>query len=151
MKTIMLLGLCSLLLLSGCDSGQAVPVKPTPTAAAVKGQPLGERIIAEGRVTPVRSVDLSLSVASTVADVLVAEGDHVTSGQVLARLDARQQVAKEWGRAVLMVTHDPRIAAYADRIIFMKDGRIVNETRLDGKDNGRNELVDHELNAIAGS
>ena len=62
-----------------------------------------------------------------------------------------QQVAKEWGRAVLMVTHDPRIAAYADRIIFMKDGRIVNETRLDGKDNGRNVFVDQELNAIAGS
>ena len=31
-----------------------------------------------------------------------------------------------------MVTHDPRIAAYADRIIFLKDGRIVDESRLDG-------------------
>ena len=93
MKTIILLGLYSLLLLTGCDSGQAVPVKPTPTAAAVKGQPLGERIVAEGRVTPVKSVDLILSVATTVSDVLVTEGDHVTSGQVLARLDARQQVA----------------------------------------------------------
>ena len=40
------------------------------------------------------------------------------------------QVAKQWGHAVLMVTHDPRIAAYADRIIFLKDGTIVNETNL---------------------
>ena len=41
-----------------------------------------------------------------------------------------KQVAKTWGRAVLMVTHDPRIAAYADRIVFLKDGKIVNETYL---------------------
>jgi len=32
-----------------------------------------------------------------------------------------------------MVTHDPRIAAYADRIVFLKDGRIADETRLNGK------------------
>lgn len=40
-------------------------------------------------------------------------------------------VADEWGRSVIMVTHDPRIAAYADRIIFLKDGSIVNETQLE--------------------
>jgi len=28
-----------------------------------------------------------------------------------------------------MVTHDPRIAAYADRIIHLKDGAIVDEQR----------------------
>ena len=32
-----------------------------------------------------------------------------------------------------MVTHDPRIAAYADRIVFLKDGRIVDETVLERK------------------
>jgi len=31
------------------------------------------------------------------------------------------------GRAVVMVTHDPRIAAYADRTIHLKDGAIVDE------------------------
>jgi putative ABC transport system ATP-binding protein len=95
-----------------------------------------------------------------IARALIAEPMLVLADEPTGNLDSRasdeiagllQQVAKEWGRAVLMVTHDPRIAAYADRIIFMKDGRIVNETRLDGKDNGRNELVDHELDAIAGS
>lgn len=29
-----------------------------------------------------------------------------------------------------MVTHDPRVAAYADRVAFLRDGRIVNQTRL---------------------
>ena len=35
-----------------------------------------------------------------------------------------------------MVTHDPRIAAYADRIVFLKDGKIVNETYLGRDGNG---------------
>ena len=39
----------------------------------------------------------------------------------------------EFGRAVVMVTHDPRIAAYADRIIFLKDGKIADETILERK------------------
>jgi putative ABC transport system ATP-binding protein len=39
-----------------------------------------------------------------------------------------------------MVTHDPRIAAYADRIIFLKDGAIADETILEPK-NGQNAEV----------
>ncbi|MFC4243801.1 ABC transporter ATP-binding protein [Gryllotalpicola reticulitermitis] len=31
------------------------------------------------------------------------------------------------GTAVLMVTHDPRVAARADRIVWLRDGRIVDE------------------------
>jgi putative ABC transport system ATP-binding protein len=41
--------------------------------------------------------------------------------------DLLKQVAKEWNRAVLMVTHDPRIAAYAERIVLMRDGKIVED------------------------
>jgi putative ABC transport system ATP-binding protein len=33
-----------------------------------------------------------------------------------------------------MVTHDPRIAAYADRIIFLKDGKIVDDNLMDSAD-----------------
>ena len=38
-----------------------------------------------------------------------------------------QQVARDWGRCVLMVTHDPRIASYAQRLVLMKDGVIVDD------------------------
>jgi len=31
-----------------------------------------------------------------------------------------RQISNEWGRAVVMVTHDPRSAAYADRILFLR-------------------------------
>jgi putative ABC transport system ATP-binding protein len=32
------------------------------------------------------------------------------------------------GRTVVMVTHDPRAASFADRVVFLADGRIVDET-----------------------
>jgi multidrug resistance efflux pump len=60
---------------------------PKPAAAEQATTPAGaETIIAEGRLLPVSSLDLSFSVAGQVADVLVKEGDRVRSGQVLARL-----------------------------------------------------------------
>ncbi len=35
-----------------------------------------------------------------------------------------------------MVTHDPHIAADADRVLFLKDGAIVDEMRLDARNIG---------------
>lgn len=45
-----------------------------------------------------------------------------------------RNLVSEYGRTVLMVTHDPRIAAYADRIIFLKDGKIVDDSLMSGDD-----------------
>ena len=41
-------------------------------------------------------------------------------------------MASEWHRSVLMVTHDPRIASYAQRLVLMRDGVIVDDLSLDG-------------------
>lgn len=46
-----------------------------------------------------------------------------------------RRAADDWGRTIILVTHDPRIAAYADRIVFLKDGKIVDENRLKGQGN----------------
>ena len=62
-----------------------------------------------------------------LADEPTGNLDTKSADEIAALL---KQVAKTWGRAVLMVTHDPRIAAYADRIVFLKDGKIVNDTHL---------------------
>ncbi|MBI4728083.1 MAG: ABC transporter ATP-binding protein [Acidobacteria bacterium] len=35
----------------------------------------------------------------------------------------------EYGQTIAMVTHDPTAAGYADRVIFLSDGRIVDEMR----------------------
>jgi putative ABC transport system ATP-binding protein len=32
-----------------------------------------------------------------------------------------------YGQAVVMVTHDANAASYADRVVFLSDGRIVDE------------------------
>jgi putative ABC transport system ATP-binding protein len=34
---------------------------------------------------------------------------------------------RELGQTVVMVTHDPVAASYADRVVFLADGRIVDE------------------------
>jgi putative ABC transport system ATP-binding protein len=76
-----------------------------------------------------------------IARALVTEPALVMADEPTGNLDSRsaddiaallRQVPDKWGRAVLMVTHDPRIAAYADRIVFLKDGTSIDETRLAG-------------------
>jgi putative ABC transport system ATP-binding protein len=69
--------------------------------------------------------------ALILADEPTGNLDTRASNEIVALL---RQVSDEWGRAVVMVTHDPSIAAYANRIVFLKDGIIVDETRLESKD-----------------
>lgn len=45
----------------------------------------------------------------------------------------RQRV--DAGAGALVVTHDARVAAYADRVIFLRDGRIIDETEGDRPEN----------------
>jgi putative ABC transport system ATP-binding protein len=47
------------------------------------------------------------------------------NGQAIMTLLA--QIAKDQSRGVLVVTHDPRILQFADRIVHIEDGRIVSE------------------------
>ena len=46
-------------------------------------------------------------------------------------------IAKEPARAVFVVTHDPRIMPFADRIVRIEDGRIVGEERGPNADRAR--------------
>jgi putative ABC transport system ATP-binding protein len=50
------------------------------------------------------------------------------SGQVCIQL--LHKAAKERGAAVVVVTHDPRLEAYADRVIHMEDGKILSDTMV---------------------
>ena len=49
------------------------------------------------------------------------------NGQIVIRL--LQRAAKEHGAAVICVTHDTRLEAYADRIIHIEDGEILDDRR----------------------
>lgn len=53
--------------------------------------------------------------------------DSRTSEKILALL---RETVDQLGQTVVMVTHEPAAAAHADRVLFLRDGRIVEE--LDG-------------------
>ena len=89
-----------------------------------------------------------------IARALVAEPELILADEPTGNLDTRssdeiasllRDVSKKYIRTVVMVTHDPRIAAYADRIIFIKDGKVVDETFLERR-NGKNaEMVANKV------
>ena len=58
------------------------------------------------------------------ADEPTGNLDSRSSGEVLGFM---QTAVRQFGQTVVMVTHDPTAAAYADRVLFLADGRIVDE------------------------
>jgi len=70
------------------------------------------------------------------ARALVARPEIVFADEPTGNLDSRssaevldfmRRAADEFGQTIVMVTHDPMAAAYADRIVFLADGRCVEE------------------------
>lgn len=62
-----------------------------------------------------------------LADEPTGALDSRTGAQVLEVL---RETARRFDQTVVVVTHDPRVAAAADRVIFLADGRLVDQ--LDG-------------------
>ena len=58
------------------------------------------------------------------ADEPTGNLDSRTSREVLTLLAT---ASKEYGQSIAMVTHDPIAASYADRILFLADGRVVDD------------------------
>ena len=42
-------------------------------------------------------------------------------------LDFMRRAVRDLGQTIVMVTHDPNAASYADRVIFLADGKVVDE------------------------
>ncbi|WP_278237529.1 ABC transporter ATP-binding protein [Isoptericola sp. AK164] len=71
-----------------------------------------------------------------VARALIAQPEVVFADEPTGNLDSRAGVevlsflrrsVRELGRTIIMVTHDPTAAAYADRVVLIADGRIAGE------------------------
>ena len=58
------------------------------------------------------------------ADEPTGNLDSRTSREVLTLLST---ASREYGQSIAMVTHDPIAASYAERIIFLADGRVVDD------------------------
>ena len=62
--------------------------------------------------------------AVVFADEPTGNLDSKTSTEVMELL---RRCVDEFGQTIVMVTHDPRAAAYADRLVQLEDGRIVRD------------------------
>jgi putative ABC transport system ATP-binding protein len=73
-----------------------------------------------------------------VARALASQPDIIFADEPTGNLDSRsgteiltfmRHAVKDLGQTIVMVTHDPVAASYADRIIFLADGQVVDEMR----------------------
>ena len=73
-----------------------------------------------------------------VARALVSRPEIIFADEPTGNLDSRagaevlgfmRRAVDDMGQTIVMVTHDPIAASYADRIVFLADGRIVDEMR----------------------
>jgi putative ABC transport system ATP-binding protein len=70
------------------------------------------------------------------ARALVSQPEIIFADEPSGNLDSKSgaelmgfmaRAVKDFGQTIVMVTHDPITAAYSDRIIFLEDGKIVDE------------------------
>ena len=61
-----------------------------------------------------------------LADEPTGNLDSVTAEEIMGLVKG----LRTDGQTVVMVTHDPKMAGYADRIVFLKDGRVVDEETI---------------------
>ncbi len=70
------------------------------------------------------------------ARALVGRPEIIFGDEPTGNLDSRSGTevleilrasVNEFGQTVMIVTHDPRAASYADRVVFLSDGNIVDE------------------------
>jgi len=73
-----------------------------------------------------------------IARSLVTDPTLILADEPTGNLDSKaaqefaallRETVDRWDRSILLVTHDPRISSYADRILQMEDGRITEEVQ----------------------
>ena len=84
-------------------------------------------------------------ITALLGTYLASHGYRVTELHTgTALLEYLQRRSRQHGQTIIMVTHDPKAAAYADRVLMLLDGRIVNDV-----DDPTADEVFALLNAVA--
>ena len=85
-----------------------------------------------------------------IARAFVTDPKIVLADEPTGNLDSRsgtiilellRRTCKELNKTVVMVTHDPRAASYADRVVFLQDGHIVREMNAGDEGLGAEEIM----------
>ena len=67
---------------------------------------------------------------------MISRPDVIFADEPTGNLDSRsgaeiltflRRSVRDFGQTIVMVTHDPVAAAYAERVVFLADGRIVDD------------------------
>jgi ABC-type lipoprotein export system ATPase subunit len=138
--------------LTAMENVQAAAVTGTTEARAVAARELLDRLGLGERLSR-RPAQLSgsdnqrLALATALAnrprlllaDEPTAELDTEAAARLLTDLTA---VLREAGTAAVIVTHDPQLEAYVDRVVMIRDGRTSSERRWVEREG---ELINDEL------
>jgi putative ABC transport system ATP-binding protein len=72
-----------------------------------------------------------------IARALITEPDIVMADEPTGNLDTKsgtvvldllRRVREGSGTSIVMVTHDPRSSSYADRVVYLRDGKVIDES-----------------------
>jgi multidrug efflux pump subunit AcrA (membrane-fusion protein) len=109
-------GLAACGALTGGNAPAATPTTLPPVEASTN-------VVVDGRLVPNRSVDLSFGASGSVAEVLVAEGETVKTGEVIARLGNREPLAASVASASLelLSARQELLAAQDTRLTLFED------------------------------
>jgi putative ABC transport system ATP-binding protein len=86
-----------------------------------------------------------------IARAFVNDPEVVLADEPTGNLDSRagaavlellRRACDELGATIVMVTHDPRAASYADRVIFLRDGVLVRELRRGADGHTAQAIID---------
>jgi HlyD family secretion protein len=126
------------LLLTGCSAPGATSeaeaeLTPSPDL------PPSNAVVADGRVIPVRSAELSLETGGVVSEILVAEGDEVEAGQPLIRLSTADQLA-----AAVASAEVQEIIARHELEALQENAPLASALAMLKLANARDELKDAE-------
>ena len=82
-----------------------------------------------------------------LADEPTGNLDSITAREVCALL---KELNRSEGRTILMVTHDPLTAAWADRVLLLRDGSLVDEFMVKGQEDAA-RISEHYFRSMTGT
>jgi putative ABC transport system ATP-binding protein len=75
-------------------------------------------------------VAIARAIATDPAFILADEPTGNLDTEMTLEIMALFQALNEKGKTIIMVTHEPELAAYTKRVVTLRDGEIVSDTRV---------------------